>query len=239
MKIRSYDLLSNDLAKWGQMIKSRIIAKDKTVKNFAQRTNRPRTFVSSILCGRVVLNEKQREELERDLGERVFTTQAKKRPSRTAALLAFLFVLGVGASAHAAQPQWTGVVVHHTAGPCTYGPKEIDRDHRENRGFDQIGYHFVVDCDGIVHEGRPLTKSGAHARTGKPYSRNSSHIGIALMGTDHFSNEQIDALQGLIDQLAKVWPIESVERHHNECPGPAVAVESLETHRRYVAAHNH
>lgn len=39
--------------------------------------------------------------------------------------------------------------------------KEIDRMHRA-RGFNQIGYNYVIDLDGTVETGRPLTVSGAH-----------------------------------------------------------------------------
>ena len=34
--------------------------------------------------------------------------------------------------------------------------KDIDRMHRA-RGFNQIGYNYVVDLDGTVETGRPLT----------------------------------------------------------------------------------
>lgn len=34
--------------------------------------------------------------------------------------------------------------------------KDIDRMHRQ-RGFSQIGYNFVIDLDGTVENGRPLS----------------------------------------------------------------------------------
>lgn len=42
--------------------------------------------------------------------------------------------------------------------------KDIDRMHRA-RGFNQIGYNFIVDLDGIVENGRPLGIDGAHCNT--------------------------------------------------------------------------
>lgn len=34
--------------------------------------------------------------------------------------------------------------------------KDIDRMHRA-RNFDMIGYHFVIDLDGTIEKGRPLS----------------------------------------------------------------------------------
>lgn len=42
--------------------------------------------------------------------------------------------------------------------------KDIDRMHRV-RGFNQIGYNFVIDLDGTVENGRPLSIDGAHCNT--------------------------------------------------------------------------
>lgn len=38
--------------------------------------------------------------------------------------------------------------------------KDIDRMHKQ-RGFSQIGYNFVIDLDGMVENGRPLSIDGA------------------------------------------------------------------------------
>ena len=60
---------------------------------------------------------------------------------------------------------------------------DIDKMHRA-RGFKMIGYHFVIDLDGTVEVGRPLTMNGAHCEkpgfSGKPY--NSHSIGICYVG---------------------------------------------------------
>lgn len=53
------------------------------------------------------------------------------------------------------------IIVHCSATPegRDVSVADIDRWHRE-RGFDGIGYHYVVYIDGSVHEGRPLKKGG-------------------------------------------------------------------------------
>ena len=53
---------------------------------------------------------------------------------------------------------------------------QIDDWHKD-RGWDGIGYHYVVRWDGTVERGRTLSAIGAHA---KPYNRNS--IGICFSG---------------------------------------------------------
>ena len=42
--------------------------------------------------------------------------------------------------------------------------KDIDRMHKQ-RGFNQIGYNYVIDIDGTVENGRPLSVDGAHCNT--------------------------------------------------------------------------
>ena len=61
--------------------------------------------------------------------------------------------------------------------------KDIDRMHKQ-RGFNQIGYNFVIDLDGLVENGRPLSLDGAHCNT-KGFSAesyNKHSIGICYIG---------------------------------------------------------
>lgn len=53
---------------------------------------------------------------------------------------------------------------------------DIDRWHRE-QGFKMIGYHYVIDLDGDVEEGRPLSMTGAHCK-----GWNDRSIGICYIG---------------------------------------------------------
>lgn len=128
---------------------------------------------------------------------------------------------------HSTQFGWcevdrTKAVIHHTASHDV-SAKTIDRWHREERGWDCIGYHFVIRKDGMIEEGRPLTKHGAHARTGKPYSRNH-YVGIALTGYDIFTQDQIQSLILLIKKIG----ITQIERHHKLCPGEGLDVEGIQ-----------
>ena len=90
----------------------------------------------------------------------------------------------------------------------------IDRWHKE-RGWDGIGYHYLIlnsypdyrslkarrpspESDGLIEEGRPLEKIGAHCR-----GHNLDSIGIALVGVNTFSKAQIYSLQKLIKLLLR------------------------------------
>jgi uncharacterized protein with LGFP repeats len=80
------------------------------------------------------------------------------------------------------------VIVHHTATPNDYTPDEaaaivrgIDVFHVRSRGWDDIGYNFLIDRFGRVYEGRygGMTKNviGAHA-----LGFNTGSVGISLIG---------------------------------------------------------
>tara|TARA_R110001606_G_scaffold347973_1_gene497428 strand:- start:7486 stop:7965 length:480 start_codon:yes stop_codon:yes gene_type:complete len=71
------------------------------------------------------------------------------------------------------------IIVH-----CSATSPEMDVDvptirrwHVEENGWSDIGYHYVITPDGMLHDGRPVSKSGAHTR-----GQNSNSIGICLVG---------------------------------------------------------
>lgn len=55
--------------------------------------------------------------------------------------------------------------------------EEIRRWHTEERGWSDIGYHWVIELDGDVHMGRDEEISGAHCR-----GHNGDSIGICYVG---------------------------------------------------------
>ncbi len=98
------------------------------------------------------------------------------------------------------------IVIHCTATPegRDHDVADIRRWHLK-RGFNDIGYHFLVHIDGTVEYGRPLKKTGAHTS-----GQNKNSIGIAYVGgmskdmkkaKDTRTKEQKDALVKLIKQL--------------------------------------
>ena len=106
---------------------------------------------------------------------------------------------------------------------------DIDKWHKE-RGFKMIGYHYVIDLDGTVETGRPLTMAGAHCNTAgtsnKPYNKHS--IGICYVGGLDENGEPADtrtdaqklALSKLIyDELLPAFPnVTDILGHRDTSP---------------------
>ena len=93
------------------------------------------------------------------------------------------------------------------------------------RNFVDIGYHYVVYLDGIVHKGRPLEKAGAHCK-----GYNTHSIGICYVGgldrqgkpKDTRTAAQKAALLSLIRELRQRFPRATVHGHrefaNKACP---------------------
>ncbi|RGN43821.1 MULTISPECIES: N-acetylmuramoyl-L-alanine amidase [unclassified Bacteroides] len=105
--------------------------------------------------------------------------------------------------------------------------KDIDRIHKA-RGFKQIGYNFVIDLDGLVENGRPLSMDGAHCNT-KGFSKesyNKHSIGICYIGgldkngkpADTRTEAQKNALRDLVAKLCKEYDIIEVLGHRDTSP---------------------
>lgn len=67
-----------------------------------------------------------------------------------------------------------------------------------DRGWDGIGYHYIIERTGDEVQGRPLFWQGAHVA-----GYNSRSIGICLVGLDTFTVAQLDTLNALLDYLTK------------------------------------
>ena len=105
--------------------------------------------------------------------------------------------------------------------------KDIDYMHRQ-KGWRMIGYNYVIDLDGTVEEGRPLTIDGAHCsakdKNGVSYNRHS--IGICYVGGlttkgqpgDTRTAAQRKALRTLIGRLVAAYPIREILGHRDTSP---------------------
>ncbi len=72
------------------------------------------------------------------------------------------------------------LVIHHSAFYEASGIAtllEVQRLHREDRGWADVGYHYLVDRDGAIYEGRNLRVRGAHTQ-----GRNTGSAGVCLLG---------------------------------------------------------
>jgi hypothetical protein len=127
------------------------------------------------------------------------------------------------------------VVVHCAATrPEWWSDRSVEEKAREvrqwhlDRGFKDIGYHWLIDRDGTVVKGREESAIGAHVK-----GRNSNSIGICLFGghgsskddtfDENFTPEQDTALRQLIAEIEQRHTIEKVSGHNEyankACPG--------------------
>ena len=119
------------------------------------------------------------------------------------------------------------IIIHCSATPegKNFTVKQIDACHRQ-RGFNGIGYHFVIYLDGSVHVGRALAKAGAHCKGYNAHSIGVCYIGgVATDGKtpkDTRTDAQKASLVKLITELRQQFPNASVHGHrefaNKACP---------------------
>lgn len=116
----------------------------------------------------------------------------------------------------------TEIIVHSTATPSGMKAtsKDIDKWHRL-RGYDGIGYHYVVLHDGTIQAGRAVATIGAHCK-----GHNEQTIGIAYVGGLNSSKQSADtrtqaqktSLTALIKALISQYPtIRKISGHRDYC----------------------
>lgn len=85
------------------------------------------------------------------------------------------------------------------------------------RGWSDVGYHYVITRDGRIQVGRPLDRAGAHAK-----GYNQSSIGICYVGgvsegdhkpEDNRTDDQKLAMYELIVRLSERFHISDVLGH--------------------------
>ncbi len=133
---------------------------------------------------------------------------------------------------------WRYIVIHHSA-TDNGSAAEFDVHHRK-RGWDELGYHFVIDNgkggpDGRVEVGNrwKTQKTGAHTGGTPGNEYNKDGIGICLVGD--FRNRlpsaaQLASLRRLVGYLVDRYHIapENIIGHcdapntNTQCPGAAL-----------------
>lgn len=134
---------------------------------------------------------------------------------------------------------WRRITIHHSGiNSSELGRKDLpsvsealrkmQRNHIEQEGWGDIGYHFLIDPSGRVFEGRAAAYQGAHAGNN---ALNENNVGICVLG--HFDEERpthaaLTSLTGLIESIRKqhAIPRSQVFGHKElkatECPGRAL-----------------
>ena len=130
----------------------------------------------------------------------------------------------------------TNIIVHCSATPegKSFTVADIDRWHRQ-RGFAQIGYHYVIYLDGSVHRGRPIGAIGAHC-----VGHNANSIGVCYIGgcnadgkrpKDTRTPAQKQSLIALLRQLRAQFPNAAIHGHRDYA---AKACPSFDATKEYA-----
>lgn len=103
--------------------------------------------------------------------------------------------------------------------------------HRQ-RGFFEIGYHKVIGRDGLIENGRPLDRQGAHAA-----GYNHLSVGVCLIGgvserdiaipENNFTPEQFESLRAVLSELKGKFPGARI-CGHRDLPKVAKACPSFD-----------
>ena len=109
----------------------------------------------------------------------------------------------------------------------------IRRSHRE-KGWGDIGYHFAIDREGRIWQGRQLNWQGAHVK-----DHNEGNIGVVTLG--NFDRQapaasQLSSLNKCVTWLIKRYqvPLTNV-RTHQEWNGARTACPGVNLQRYMVA----
>lgn len=116
----------------------------------------------------------------------------------------------------------TEIIVHSTATPKGMNATALDIDkwHRQ-KGYDCIGYHFVILRNGLIQAGRAVRTMGAHCK-----GHNVGTIGVAYVGglnedkqsADTRTGAQKVALNLLLADLVEMYPtIKKISGHRDYC----------------------
>lgn len=118
------------------------------------------------------------------------------------------------------------IIIHCSAtpAPMDIGVEEIREWHVE-KGWSDIGYHYVIRRNGTLEAGRPLELQGSHV-----YGENSDSIGICLVGGTtasgdalfNFTSNQMLCLMNVVQNLSSTYSAK-VAGHRDfnskkECP---------------------
>lgn len=104
------------------------------------------------------------------------------------------------------------VTIHCSA---TRNFEELDigviRSWHLNKGFSDVGYHYVIQPSGEVQIGRPINKRGAHVK-----DENIGNIGVCLIGNDKFEYAQFNSLRNTLKtiELVSDWKTWNLRCHY-------------------------
>lgn len=120
------------------------------------------------------------------------------------------------------------VCIHHTAHAhdSVETMQDVQNLHMNRNGWADIGYHYGIDTDGNIYEGRDIGVRGSSVG-----GYNTGLIGIVLMGNfeiDQPTEAQITSTQVLVNWLTALYRLSHLAGHNEfngntVCPGENLA----------------
>jgi len=108
---------------------------------------------------------------------------------------------------------------------------DIRKWHVEERGWSDVGYHYIVLLDGQIQKGREDKTQGAHVG-----GHNKNSIGICYIGGGHGvdtrTTPQKASLVHLISTLRRLYP-DSVVLGHRDFEGVTKACPCFDAENEY------
>ncbi len=77
-------------------------------------------------------------------------------------------------------------------------------------GWHGVGYHRIINRQGLVEHGRPDYWQGAHV-----YGHNEISLGVCLIGRSSFSTAQFDALEKVLRDWRAAYPSAAICGHRD------------------------
>lgn len=123
------------------------------------------------------------------------------------------------------------IVIHHSQRNID-SPKNIKKRHLA-RGWEDIGYHYLIEKSGKISKGRSKKYIGAHVK-----SHNKNSLGICLIGNldKHIpTRKQLEKLINFLKKLSKKYkiPVENILGHREflnvtkTCPGNLIKMDLI------------
>ncbi|HEX2858691.1 MAG TPA: N-acetylmuramoyl-L-alanine amidase [Alphaproteobacteria bacterium] len=88
------------------------------------------------------------------------------------------------------------------------GDVKLIRQWHIERGWQDVGYHFIIRRDGEIEVGRTLEEMGAHCQ-----GQNADSIGTCLVGVRDFTPGQFAALKRVHGMVRSLFPGVRVFNH--------------------------
>ena len=106
-------------------------------------------------------------------------------------------------------------IVWHCSGTKDGKPVSLDAliAAHKARGFRTVGYHWIIEPDGKVVQGRPESEAGAHVE-----GFNANTIGICMIGSEKFTAAAWASARTLALDLEKRHPKATAKGHRDFSP---------------------